>query len=740
MIPNAKPRDVTSSDVGASEQFGISRADEAHIMTILRDTLYSDKVLAVLREYGSNAWDANREAGKEKTPIKVTLPTLMDPTLTIQDFGLGMSQDDVMKVYTQYGASTKRNSDLSVGMLGIGCKSAFAYSDSFTVVSRHDGEKKTYVAVIDKSEKGMINLLHTEKCEKDDTGVTIQVAVRKEDIQEFERKAQKVFQFFIPRPKINTQIPKLPEAFKKLDSGIIWTRNYDAMHQGWVAVMGCVAYRIDLAQLQTFDVGLPGYVSRNTGALYFSIGEVEISASREDLKYTTKTKKALVARLNKLVEEFVKSALDEIDSYTGTIWSKRIKAQDLRELNLPIPDTGKDLVVQSVDIKDKIPADIAILNLALSYNVTSIRAAHETKLILADTNKTLEGYNLSPGCLLIGPAKTLVKVPEDGASGATATKKKVQKLIKAPETDWVAFRKRVDEMCKAAGIEGIPITSLSLLTWTPQTRHTNGRTVNVKHRVKAFKYNESRNFSVRSQCWDVVSRVPEDDDVFVVISEFCVNGYNFFGQYTDDKRLMHAFAKGQSMPAVYGYKTTLKKPVLHEHCKGIEYRKWSLKFREGLVTPYVVAELTAMHWIDRFSAAATYSTKVLAKKYKLLVDELGMEHFVTKMFKNVLAARRYFIKKGGNRKDQLGQLRNALFVMPKESLEADEAIKTLYETYPLLKHATLTVLWNDPDGAQWRDYIHLIDSVTLKGKACPSPSPSPSPTTPSPVSSTASAS
>lgn len=29
-------------------------------MTILRDTLYSDKVLAVIREYSANAWDAAR--------------------------------------------------------------------------------------------------------------------------------------------------------------------------------------------------------------------------------------------------------------------------------------------------------------------------------------------------------------------------------------------------------------------------------------------------------------------------------------------------------------------------------------------------------------------------------------------------------------------------------------------------------------------------------------------------------
>ena len=131
MIPNTKLRVVESHGVASSGVFGISLKDEAHIMSTLRDTLYSDKVLAVIREYSSNAWDAHREVGKADVPIKVTLPTSMDPTLTIEDFGPGLSPDDVFNVYTQYGASTKRGSNSSVGMLGIGSKSGFSFCSGF---------------------------------------------------------------------------------------------------------------------------------------------------------------------------------------------------------------------------------------------------------------------------------------------------------------------------------------------------------------------------------------------------------------------------------------------------------------------------------------------------------------------------------------------------------------------------------------------------------------------------------
>lgn len=74
MIPAQTQRSVETSPVAASASFGISQNDVAHILTMLRDTLYSDRVLAVLREYAANAWDVHREVGKGDVPIQVTLP------------------------------------------------------------------------------------------------------------------------------------------------------------------------------------------------------------------------------------------------------------------------------------------------------------------------------------------------------------------------------------------------------------------------------------------------------------------------------------------------------------------------------------------------------------------------------------------------------------------------------------------------------------------------------------------
>ena len=79
MIPAQTERTVYAAETD-SARFGISAADSVHLMTILRDTLYSDKVLAVIREYSANAWDAARG-----TPIEVALPTHSAPVFSVRD-------------------------------------------------------------------------------------------------------------------------------------------------------------------------------------------------------------------------------------------------------------------------------------------------------------------------------------------------------------------------------------------------------------------------------------------------------------------------------------------------------------------------------------------------------------------------------------------------------------------------------------------------------------------------------
>ena len=80
------PQSLKSHGIQNSVNFGIKSSGLHHILGILRNQLYSDKVLAVLREYTCNAVDAHTQAGCPERPIEVILPNAMNPFIKIRDF------------------------------------------------------------------------------------------------------------------------------------------------------------------------------------------------------------------------------------------------------------------------------------------------------------------------------------------------------------------------------------------------------------------------------------------------------------------------------------------------------------------------------------------------------------------------------------------------------------------------------------------------------------------------------
>jgi len=275
---------------GESAEFTISKNDEAHVLEILRDKLYSDKVSAVLREYGTNALDANPPGRR----IKVQLPSMTEPYLLIRDFGAGLSQADVSTIYTQYGRSTKRDSNTAIGQLGLGCKSGFAYTSQFNVTSWHNGQKTIYNAFIDESNKGRMSVFWREPC-GDETGVEIKIPVRTQDISEFKTKALKVYAYFEPRPEINLNIPPMEYVMSEN-----WWRirkpdgPYSRIEP--VAVMGSIAYPLQANLITDLKPELVQLLSLPI-EIRFGIGELSISANRESLEYTPHTIENIKKRL-----------------------------------------------------------------------------------------------------------------------------------------------------------------------------------------------------------------------------------------------------------------------------------------------------------------------------------------------------------------------------------------------------------------------------------------------------------
>ena len=71
----------------------IKHKDIGHIAYILSAKLYSDPVLAVVREYICNGTDAHVECGKKDLPVRVHAPTELEPYFSVRDFGKGITFD-----------------------------------------------------------------------------------------------------------------------------------------------------------------------------------------------------------------------------------------------------------------------------------------------------------------------------------------------------------------------------------------------------------------------------------------------------------------------------------------------------------------------------------------------------------------------------------------------------------------------------------------------------------------------
>lgn len=235
MIPErTSVKDVESTVTGDEVKMTIDDAAMQHIMNVLTD-LYGDPELAVLREYSTNALDAQREIG-ETRPIEVSLPNQLAPFLLIRDYGVGLSVDDIHNIYAKYGASTKRGTNDQVGMLGLGCKSALTYSDQFTVTSVQNGTR--IQVVVARNANGAASMTVVETSATDDhSGTTVMIPAKR--YNEFERKAKNFFRFWEPGTVlVNGEPPEPLDAGLKITDDIRISEDVD---QSYI-VMGNVAY------------------------------------------------------------------------------------------------------------------------------------------------------------------------------------------------------------------------------------------------------------------------------------------------------------------------------------------------------------------------------------------------------------------------------------------------------------------------------------------------------------------
>ena len=259
------------------DTFGL--AINSKTFSILIDGIYSHKIIAILRELGCNADDSHKEA-RNKNPFDVHLPTSTEPYFYIQDYGVGLSEEDVLNVYTNFFVSTKDTSNKYTGSLGLGSKVPMCYhTKSCTIEAVKDGTKLIYSCFLEDGIPSYAKM--AEFSVNEPNGVKVQLPVSSNDFTAFAGDAQEVFQWFDTKPNfIGKQIDiQEPE---KVVSGNGWFLSRGTAK----LLMGNIAYDIKVA-----EDGLNKYSAyiRSPIVIEAKLGQVEFNSSREGLSYTKKT-------------------------------------------------------------------------------------------------------------------------------------------------------------------------------------------------------------------------------------------------------------------------------------------------------------------------------------------------------------------------------------------------------------------------------------------------------------------
>lgn len=318
IINNTPSNEAVISNVGEIGEFRIRNSAKA--FKILSDGLYSNKIRAIIRELSCNAVDSHVAAGKSDTPFDVHLPNHLEPWFSIRDYGVGLSHEQVVNIYTTYFESTKTDSNAFIGALGLGSKSPFSYTDNFTVTAVSNGRRGIYTAFI--NEQGVPSIaLMMENDTDEPNGVEVKFSVNDRwDFDRFAHEAGQVYQYFKLRPVIsgrnNFQINSIEYETRDIIPGVHSCLN----QRNSIAIMGNIAYPIQVPDSDNSLGDLKGLL-RCGLEMNFDIGELDFQASREGLSYIAQTMMAIKKKLEQLNNQLISYITTEANKIEN-LWER----------------------------------------------------------------------------------------------------------------------------------------------------------------------------------------------------------------------------------------------------------------------------------------------------------------------------------------------------------------------------------------------------------------------------------
>lgn len=321
MIINAAQSSVEV--IGDIKEFkiGIDPKNLEFITTLLSSNLYSDPEQSFIREIVSNAWDSHVEAGTTDTPVIINFD-YNNRSITIRDYGTGLSPERFQEIYNNIGSSTKRDSNDYIGGFGIGRFSALACSKTVFITSYYNGKAYHYIMVKDG------NAITTNLVASLDTKEKNGVEVNIKDIIRFGPYENALaYIVYFPNVYLNTVgaegrtgIIKAFNSYKirKFKSFAVSER---VGSEGKI-LLGNVLYPCNEGMLNPISRKVYDKIRRTGIAIRFEVGELEVTPNRESIIYSTKCKELINKRFIEAYDEIktiisnnIPHALDNLEKY-----------------------------------------------------------------------------------------------------------------------------------------------------------------------------------------------------------------------------------------------------------------------------------------------------------------------------------------------------------------------------------------------------------------------------------------
>lgn len=296
IVQDTVQNDVIGLDKDTTLRMTIDRSSDKILMMVLSQNLYSDGIGSLIREYTTNALDAQREA-QNNEPIKVKLIKENDQfVFIVQDEGVGLSPERIENTFAKYLSSTKRNDENQMGWYGLGSKSALSYVDSFHVISRFDGKEYDFLMLkgAEGTELSLLDINDTTE----HNGVQIKVYLNDDDDYETFLEKMKHQLCYFEGVFIETEYNDIESDYK-----IIKTTDwkYSELNQDKYMHLSLdnVYYPLDFEKLGIEPIKMPI-------AICLSLKDNIIpTPNRENIIYNTHVKELIISKIKSVGKYFI---------------------------------------------------------------------------------------------------------------------------------------------------------------------------------------------------------------------------------------------------------------------------------------------------------------------------------------------------------------------------------------------------------------------------------------------------